>query len=68
MKRLSFNDTVFCIDEPEIHMNTRLQGKLLEELFKLLPDNCQLWIATHSIGMMRRARDLQEANPGEVLD
>ncbi len=48
-------------------MNTRLQGKLLEELFRLLPDNCQLWIATHSIGMMRRARDLQEANPGEVV-
>jgi TusA-related sulfurtransferase len=48
-------------------MNTRLQSKLLEELFKLLPDNCQLWIATHSIGMMRRARDLQESNPGEVV-
>lgn len=67
IKRLDFNDTVFCIDEPEIHMNTRLQSKLLDELFKLLPDNSQLWIATHSIGMMRRARDLQEANPGEVV-
>jgi predicted ATPase len=67
MKKLTFNDTVFCIDEPEIHMNSRLQSKLLDELFKLLPDNCQLWIATHSIGMMRRARDLHEANPGEVV-
>jgi len=67
VKRMSFNDTIFCIDEPETHMNTRLQSKLLDELFKLIPDNCQLWIATHSIGMMRRARDLQKANPGEVV-
>ncbi|MBD2084954.1 MULTISPECIES: ATP-binding protein [unclassified Coleofasciculus] len=67
VKRVSFSNTVFCIDEPETHMNTRLQSKLLDEFFKLLPENCQLWIATHSIGMMRRARDLQEANPGEVV-
>lgn len=67
VKRVSFNETVFCIDEPEIHMNTRLQGKLLEELFKLLPNKSQLWIATHSIGMMRQARDMQESKPGEVV-
>jgi predicted ATP-dependent endonuclease of OLD family len=66
VKIIAFNNTVFCIDEPELHMNTRLQSKLLDELFTLLPDRCQLWIATHSIGMMRRARDLQETNSNEV--
>ena len=32
VKRRTFDDTVFGIDEPETHMNTRLQGALLSEL------------------------------------
>jgi hypothetical protein len=48
-------------------MNTRLQGALLEELYRLVPDGCQLWLATHSIGMMRRARDLSAAHQGTVV-
>lgn len=67
VKRKSFNNTVYCIDEPEAHMNTRLQGDLLEELFRLVPESCQLWLATHSIGMMRRARDIATRRPGEVI-
>ncbi len=67
VKRRTFNNTVYCIDEPEAHMNTRLQGDLLEELFRLVPENCQLWLATHSIGMMRRARDIAASHPGEVV-
>lgn len=61
-----YNNTVFCIDEPESHMNARLQAKLLQVLYKLIPPNCQLVLATHSIGMMRRARDIATANPGTV--
>ncbi|MEA2760635.1 MAG: hypothetical protein QOH65_3467, partial [Methylobacteriaceae bacterium] len=67
IKRASFSDAVYCIDEPEAHMNTRLQGKLLEELFTLVPEPSQLWIASHSIGMMRKARELSEAQPGTVV-
>jgi predicted ATPase len=66
VKKETFNNTVFCIDEPELHMHTKLQGKLLEQLFTLLPDNCQLWISTHSIGMARKAAELNRANPGQV--
>lgn len=66
VKREQFNNTVFCIDEPEAHMNPRLQAKLLEEIFRLINDNSQLWIATHAIGMMRKAWDLYEKNPGAV--
>jgi hypothetical protein len=65
-KRRAFDNTVFCIDEPEAHMHTQLQAQLLETLFDLIPDNCQLWLATHSIGMMRSARDLQLAHPDQV--
>lgn len=66
-KKHDYEDAVFCIDEPEAHISTRIQGNLLEELYKLIPDNSQLWIATHSIGMMRRARELANAAPQEVL-
>jgi AAA15 family ATPase/GTPase len=48
-----FNDTIYCIDEPELHLNTAIQRKLLIEIEKLVPDTCQLWVATHSIGFLR---------------
>lgn len=66
VKRRELNNTVYCIDEPEAHMNTRLQGALLEELYNLLPEKSQLWLATHSIGMLRKARDLEQQHPGSV--
>jgi len=66
VKIRGFNNTVFCIDEPELHMNSRLQGHLLQEMFNLINDDSQLWIATHSIGMMRKAKDLATRNPGSV--
>ncbi|MEA2051959.1 MAG: AAA family ATPase [Euryarchaeota archaeon] len=46
-----YNDTVFLIDEPESHMHTRLQGKLVKELYNLTPNNSQLWLTTHSLGV-----------------
>lgn len=58
---------VYCIDEPELHHNPKIQAALLDELIRILPHEGQLWIATHSIGMLRRARDLQMQNPGDVV-
>lgn len=52
-----YDDTVFCIDEPELHLNTAIQRKLLMEIEKLIPDNCQLWIATHSVGFLRALQE-----------
>ena len=60
-------DTVFCIDEPEAHIHTKLQGPLLEKLYNLIRANSQLWIATHSIGMVRKARDLWHEDPESVV-
>ncbi len=65
--RHRYDNTVFCIDEPESHMNARLQAELLQVLYDLIPENCQLMLATHSIGMMRRARDIAEESPGSVV-
>ena len=67
IKKVEYDDTVFCIDEPEAHMNPRLQGRLLDELFHLMNDKSQLWIATHAIGMMRKALQLHEKYKGQVV-
>lgn len=61
-----YNDTVFFIDEPDSHMHTSLQGKLINELYNVIPDNSQLWLTTHSLGVMRAARDIEQNNPGHV--
>ena len=63
----AYDDTIFCIDEPESHMNTRLQSELLTVLYDLIPENCQLMLATHSVGMMRKARDIEAEDPGTVV-
>jgi predicted ATP-binding protein involved in virulence len=67
IKTKEYKDTVFCIDEPELHLNTAIQRKLLIEIEKLIPDNCQLWVATHSIGFLRA---LQEELKGksQIID
>lgn len=67
IKSTYYNDSVFCIDEPEAHMHTRLQAKVLKELFNLTPVNSQLWISTHSIGMLKQAEDLEKVFPGSVV-
>lgn len=57
VKAEEYNETVICIDEPELHLNTAIQRKLLVEIEKLVPDACQLWVATHSIGFLRALQE-----------
>ena len=66
IKRQFYSDTIFCIDEPEAHIHTSLQSQVLAEMFDLVPDNSQLWIATHSFGMMKEAKRLSKEYPGQV--
>ena len=65
--RASFDDSLYCIDEPEAHLNTRVQRSLLMELHRLIPENSQLWIATHSIGMVTAAQEIHAQNPDQVI-
>lgn len=62
-----YPDAVYCIDEPETHMHTKLQGKMLRELYQLVPDNSQLWLSTHSIDMLQEAEDIEKEHPGTVV-
>ena len=65
-----YDDSILFIDEPEIHMHTKLQGKLLEEIYNIVPDKCQLWITTHSFGMIKKAKELlqEDQNSIAILD
>ncbi len=53
LRKENYNDSVFLIDEPELHINTSIQRNLLREINKLIGENCQIWISTHSIGFLR---------------
>ena len=66
VKRDEAGEALFCIDEPELHMATDLQGPLIASILGLLPESTQLWIATHSIGIVREAYRMQQEQPGEV--
>lgn len=61
-----YPDAIYCIDEPETHMHTKLQGKVLRELYVLIPGQSQLWISTHSIGMLQEAEEIEKEQPGTV--
>jgi len=62
-----YPDAIYCIDEPETHMHTKLQSKVLRELYNLIPGQSQLWLSTHSIGMLQEAEDIEKECPGTVI-
>ena len=59
--------TPSSVSTSRITHERRIQSELLAVLYDLVPENCQLMLATHSIGMMRRARDIEAAQPGTVV-
>lgn len=58
---------IYCVDEPEAHLNPRVHGTMLKGMLSLLPPIGQLWVATHSPGMMNFARNLAGEHPDEVV-
>lgn len=66
IKKKYFPAAVYCIDEIETHLHTRVQGTLLKELYAVLPADSQLWVTTHSLGVTRAALELANLNPGTV--
>ena len=57
LRQEEYNETIFLIDEPELHINTSIQKKLLLEINKLIGADCQIWVATHSIGFLRALQE-----------
>jgi AAA15 family ATPase/GTPase len=57
IRKDEYTDSIYIIDEPELHLNTAIQRKLLIEINKMIPENCQIWVATHSIGFLRALQE-----------
>ena len=57
---------VYCIDEMETHLHTRVQAKLIRELVSIIPDEGQLWATTHSLGVLQAAQEMAIEKPGSV--
>ena len=57
LRRDYYTNTIYIIDEPELHLNTSIQRNLLIEVNKMIPENCQIWIATHSVGFLRAMQE-----------
>lgn len=66
LRRSDYDDSVFLIDEPELHVNTSIQRNLLLEIDKLVGANCQIWLTTHSIGFLR-ALQAQMADKCQII-
>ncbi len=66
IKSSYFDDAIYCIDEPETHMHTQLQASLFEEIFRLIPSNSQLWINTHSLGILKKAREIAKNDTDSI--
>lgn len=57
-----FTDTVYFFDEIDSHLNTKLQYTLLKEIIEnWIPENCQLWTASHSLGFIEYAKEFDKA-------
>ena len=66
VRRDQFTDTVYFFDEIDLHLNTRLQFNLLKEITEnWIPENCQFWTASHSLGFIDYARQYEK---GVIID
>lgn len=58
-----YKDSIIFIDEMDNHLNTALQSTLLEEIVtKWIPDDAQLWTASHALGFIDFARKSEIAS------
>lgn len=49
--RLKLKNSIILFDEPDLHLNEEIQRKI-PDILKSLGDNNQIWISTHSLGIM----------------
>lgn len=58
-----YQETIYFLDEIDLHLNTKLQYNLLKEITEnWIPQNCQLWTATHSLGFIEYAKQTDIAS------
>ncbi|GGD40253.1 hypothetical protein GCM10011514_00440 [Emticicia aquatilis] len=65
-RRDLYQNTIYFMDELDLHLNTQLQYNLLKEITEnWIPENCQLWTASHSLGFIDYAN---ESEFGAIID
>jgi AAA15 family ATPase/GTPase len=58
-----YQDSIIFIDEMDSHLNTALQLNLLKEIVsRWIPDNSQLWTASHALGFIDYAKNSETAS------
>lgn len=61
-----YEDTIYYLDEIDLHLNTKLQFNLIKEITETwIPHRSQLWTATHSLGFIEYAKQSDHAS---ILD
>ncbi|MBI4660542.1 MAG: AAA family ATPase [Verrucomicrobia bacterium] len=66
VRRERYEDAIFFIDEMDLHLNTALQKSVMREIVEQwIPDNAQLWTATHALGFIEYA---DESEHGVIID
>jgi hypothetical protein len=62
VRRNEFQDTIYFFDEIDLHLHTSLQTRLLKEITEnWIPENCQIWTASHSLGFIEYAQESENA-------
>ena len=58
-----YKNSIIFIDEMDCHLNTALQSTLLDEIVsRWVPDDAQLWTASHALGFIHYARNSATAS------
>ena len=53
VRREHFTNSIYFIDELDVHLHTQLQYALLQEIVeRWIPEHSQLWTASHSLGFI----------------
>jgi AAA15 family ATPase/GTPase len=61
-----YQDSIIFIDEMDLHLNTKLQYNTIKEITEnWIPENSQLWTASHALGFIDYANDYEK---GVILD
>ncbi len=61
-----YKNSIIFIDEMDCHLNTSLQYSLIEEIVtKWIPNDSQLWTASHALGFIDYAR---KSNDASIID
>ena len=61
-RREHFSNAIYFIDELDVHLHTSLQYALIQEIVEhWIPENSQLWTASHSLGFIDYANSSDDA-------